>query len=679
MLEFFRRYQKAFFIFVTAIIIGSFTFFGTFSTFVDGKEEVPDRVIGKAIDGSDLKLLELRTLSRFLASDREDLWQPNLLNDGVIRHDLLATKVAESLVARNLPWFKEGFSQTLHRVKVFKPYEHPEANFLSAKAVWERAAPVVNRAWSELKTAQEPSRELFAHLVSLYQVQGAISPEWLRRVLLLQEQQYNWIHPDPRLRQDDLSMFGFHSLSDWFGAEFVDAMAQVVHNGAIWAAQRGYEATLAEAKADLHRVFNDSVQRRGLEKVSFRDALRVLGMDEEQAAGVWKKVLSFRRCFNDLGKSAFVDRLPYEEFARIAGETASVDIYSWPLAVEIQTPADALQLDAYLDAVCVHKDKNGLPTEFLPVEKVPAELIATRYTARVFAVDKREAALQAPLKELWDFETSDKGWKQLRKEFSVLGALSSVEERFESLEGLDPKTRGKIDLFARRLLIDEHPEWLQEALRTAKAEEKQLVLSAGKIHLDHVQDAKRLGSLFEQILTSPEKALAELSCFQSGDACFRFENIAKTSEPVIKTFVEAKRDGSLDLKKREGKGHFTADRFVALSNTAKKHLEKWVAAPDESPLMAQLKLHRAEAEISRTTAEEWQVQEAFSLQPNQWSDAHITPDGSVAFLHVKERKISEQPVSDSLHFGHEALASDVQRACAERLFDEMKTLIRFKE
>src|SRR5690606_37763571 len=102
-LEFFRKYQRYFFLVITVMVISSFTFFGTYSTF-GGPEERPDRVIGQMIDGSSMMLSEVEKLSRFIASDREDSAHgrgmvPNLCNDGVIRYDLLRDGLAELFVA----------------------------------------------------------------------------------------------------------------------------------------------------------------------------------------------------------------------------------------------------------------------------------------------------------------------------------------------------------------------------------------------------------------------------------------------------------------------------------------------------------------------------------------------------------------------------------------------------
>ena len=103
MLEFFRAYQRIFFFIITVVVITSFVFFGTFSTFTGG-EERPDKQVAQTIHGSAVMLSEVQKLSRFIATDREDVADlhgspPNYCNDGVIRHDFLRPRLAELLVA----------------------------------------------------------------------------------------------------------------------------------------------------------------------------------------------------------------------------------------------------------------------------------------------------------------------------------------------------------------------------------------------------------------------------------------------------------------------------------------------------------------------------------------------------------------------------------------------------
>src|SRR3990167_5337039 len=154
MLEFLRKYQRFFFIFITAMVVASFSFFGTFSTYLN-EEAKEDPVIGEAIDGSPIKLSQVQLLARFLSTDREDASQgqsalPNFCNDGVIRNDLLRTGLADLLAAAYFEALKEGINHRLEKTKKYRPYMHPEAPSLSAKAVWSRYMPALVRELEEV-------------------------------------------------------------------------------------------------------------------------------------------------------------------------------------------------------------------------------------------------------------------------------------------------------------------------------------------------------------------------------------------------------------------------------------------------------------------------------------------------------------------------------------------------
>lgn len=739
MLEFFRKHQKSFFLVIAVMVISSFVFFGTFSTAMNGPAR-EDRVVGKAIDGSKMGLIELQNLSRFLAVDREDIGAvgqhapPNLLNDGVIRRDFLRTGVAETIVRESWDVLEKGMTEKLTRIKNYRAYEHPQAPFISAQAVWERFAPAVNREWSELKSTVGVDADLFSHINRLYYMQNALPAEWMRRILMMTQQQYKWLQPDGRLQNEDFSMFGFHTLSDWFGRDFVDLMAQFIHNSALAAEEKGYVVTLEEAKADLKKNYLESMKKLQEAKVpvqlSYKDQLRVLGMDESEAAHAWRKVLLFRRYFNDVGEAAFIDRLPYSEFAAVATEKATVDLYQWPQSLKFTTAVDLLGFQTYLKSVMVaeKEDPLALPSTYLPIDETAAkapELVATQYTAQVAAIDKRETALNAPLKEVWQYETSDAAWKMLGKEFPFIQKWvgKNGEERFQALETLDVANRTKVDQFARRQLLNAHPEWIDAALCKAESKERKLTLSAGEIQMSHVEDTRKLGQLFEQILQKPEEALSQLQHFDSGEAVFRFDNIAKISDRKIKTFEESKKDGSLarlvdralessfakykaklpadkqaqswsdakeelaelmlsDLKKQvlklapKEELPFASLRLLAPAKQALAAIQEgkneWVKTEGEDPLLSQFKLEKIEKEIPRTAQEDWMTKEAFVLMPKKWSQVHVAPDGAVHFMYIKERKTVQEPILEQLSFGKEMLVSDVQRILAEKLIAKMK-------
>ncbi len=701
---------------------------------VDTRE---DRVVAKAIDGSAIHLIEIQDLARIIAVDREDIGTsgrsayPNLLNDGVIRRDLLKTGVAEVIVEKHWDLLQNNFAEKLEKIRRYRGYEHPDASFLSAKAVWERFAPEINREWSKLSDHKELDAEAFGHLSRLYLLQNKMPAEWMRRILSMHQQQYAWLRPDPRLQEDDLSMFGFHTLSDWFGKDFVDLTAQFIHNAAIEAENKGYTVTKEEAKADLRRNFFAAIEKLKQAnyplQLTYPEQLRILGMSESQAAAAWRKVLLMRRYFNDIGEAAFVDRLPYAEFAAIASEKAKVDVYEWPQELHFSSSLDLFTFETYLKEVSTADSHNplALPETFASVADVAKrapELVCTEYTANVAVVDKRETSLNAPLKEVWEYETQDDVWKTLTQEYAfVRHGVHSPEERFQTLETLNPAQRGQVDLYARRKLLDRHPEWIHAALNKAEAKEYKLILSAGKIEMPHVENPARLGALFEQIPTQPESALSELQQFHSGEAVFCFSNIAKQSDQKIKTFAQAKQDGSLswlvdralqsnfeqlksklpesksgadwsqvkeelaelmlsDLKKQILKTApnkevpFHALRLLVPTELALKNLQSEEGKPlilNESELNSQFALKCTEKEVSRTTREDWMSQESLIAMPKNWSPIHVASDGAISFLYIKEKIEAQGPVLEQLSIGKEMLVSDVQQILAEALCEKM--------
>ena len=90
MLEFFRKYQRYLFIFVTVIIIVTFSLFGSYKTFgqTDNRKEI---VVGRAIDGSKLKYFEIKQLAALLGAESGQT--------GVIRDQFLKTGVADQLAS----------------------------------------------------------------------------------------------------------------------------------------------------------------------------------------------------------------------------------------------------------------------------------------------------------------------------------------------------------------------------------------------------------------------------------------------------------------------------------------------------------------------------------------------------------------------------------------------------
>ncbi|PIS02397.1 MAG: hypothetical protein COT85_05215 [Chlamydiae bacterium CG10_big_fil_rev_8_21_14_0_10_42_34] len=655
MLEFFRKYQRYFFLVTTVVVIASFTLFGTYDTFAKG-EEKEDRIIGRTISGSAMMLSEVQKLSRFIATDREDSMEgrglsPNFCNDGVIRYDFLKDRLADLLVKEYFDVLKEDFSSRLDKAKRFRSYAHPDAPFLSAKTIWEHLIPGLNQEIAAVQSESEPTLAFFNHLSRLYQLQGRLSPETLRRILIYQHQQYPTLRVDQKLVQDDLSVFGFHTASDWFGHDFIDLVAEFILNSAAAASEKGYTVSLEEAKGDLIHRFQETMQKLAAAKikpdVSFHQHLRSLGFDERSAAEVWQKVLLFRRYFHDVGGAAFVDSLPYKDFASYAKETAVVQKYQWQM--RIQSAQDLAELNLYIRSIAPKSEK-GLPTAFLSVSEVEKKfpaLVQTTYLANVAEVSKKQVGLTATVKQLLQWQTDDKNWAQLVRQFS-LPSVPTKDERFAILATIDPILRAKIDELTRERLVDQNPSWVEEALASAPRVEKIWSISGNE-----------------------EPTLQKEGTFYS------IEDLKIVEDKHILRFEDAREI----LAERIGKVDeaFTVENnpFSSVAKAAYDALQKnpmdsnWVQSGN-NPIQDQFKLIRNEQSISRTSKENWMKEQAFMMLPDFWSPIHVADDGEISFFYLQEKKVTHEPILESLNFGKETLAADAKAYVTERLLQTVK-------
>jgi len=726
MMEFFRKYQRFFLIAITAVVIASFLFFGAFSTYTDQSAEMEDRLVTHAIDGSKLMRSQVQKLSRFLATDQQDISYrhgplPNFCNDGVIRQDLLQTGLAEVLVSGYFDSMREGLQDLLEKVKHYHPYVHPEAPFLSAVVVWDRFVPGLHQAISTLQQEVEITPQVFTQLTHLYQFQTRCPPEWLRRILLFQQQQYSWVKPDPRLQQEDFSLFGCHTLSDWFGPHFLDLCAEFIVNAARAAEQKGYRVSLEEAKADLINHFSFAAHK--VPELNFQSHLQLLGFDEKSASEVWRDVLLFRRYFQGVGQAVFVDRLPYCDFASYALESAIVQLYEWPQALRFKQFSDLIQFQFYCQAVAREENPLALPSELKALEEIEEqtpELVQASYSAKVAKVSQEEVGLRASVKEVWEWELGEKNWEALCKQFPSLPAAVSPEERFKALESLPIVQRNGIDAFARKALVEAHPEWIEAACPAPTFQE---------IHL-----SKTLCSL--PYISQPEAFAASLETASVTEMPFRYcddgvhhyqlLDVKKTKEKHLLTFESAKAKGILaklverklekeyiaqpsrwgktflevkdlvaaDLYRplldaidqadprewKTGEGplaSYPPRRLLSSTQTAWSALQqepldgRWIQSGGD-PLIEQFKLEKKEQQIQRVAKEEWMKEEAFAMLPHQWSSIHVPPDGEIAFFYFQEKKPHPAPILEQLALGKETIAADAKRFLAERLLEKAK-------
>lgn len=567
MLEIFRRYQRYLYIIITIVIVISFSFFGTYSTLTP--EDPREQVAFHTVDGTAIKRGDLEEMVIFLSTDADDkllyggAWGPNFLNDGVIKKDLLQTGLAQVLLKQYSSLIEADLQTKLEKERRYAFYQHPQAKFISVEAAWNMFSPDIRDNIHELKGANKATdQQALDARIQLYLAEKRFPSSTLRQVLKYQERQYAWVSPDPTIDQTDLSMFGYHTLEDWFGMRFMRIMAQFIINSAKVAEKRGYEVTKTEALTDLLQSAVVSYQQQatnpnlGVKNATeyFNEQLRRLGLDQTKAIKLWTQVLLFRRLFHDMGDSVFADSMVSEAFSNYANEAIAVELYHLPTDVQIPNFRTLQRFETYLNAVSKKSDDLlALPTKFLSiaeVEKKTPELVQKRYYLEVGEVDKKSLQARIGLKESWNWEVEDKNWEALKKQFPeiALKKAETKQDRFAILDALDDNTRARLDAFARNAIIDSHPEWIDNALQNAHYKKMAVGIrtKGGQFPFKGVSNRAEFIQLLDaaKLNDSSDKKLSRFS----GDdqVYYRIVVIDREGDKEVMTFAQATQDTTLD-------------------------------------------------------------------------------------------------------------------------------------
>jgi len=582
MLDFFRRHQRYLYVMITVVIVISFSFFGTYSSL--SNSSFREQIAFRTVNGTDVTRHELDEMVQFIGTDAYDkmlfggAWGPNFLNDGVIRKDFLSTGLAVELATVYANEVKTDLVLRSDKERRFSLYSNPQASFVGVESAWKSFAPEMLSYYHAMRVIQDPSsQDGLQARIGLFLMERQFPSSLLRQILRYQEKQLGWLAPDRNLDYLDLSLFGYHTVEDWFGPRFVRVIAQFIMNAAVIAEQKGYVVTRAEALADLMSNAEQSYQQNirnpnlGVKNSHeyFNEQLRRLGLDQNMAAKMWQQVLLCRRMFQDMGSSVFVDPFTFKQLDAYAFETADGELFQLPKALRLNSFGALQKFEIYLEAVSKRtdeeKNKLMLPTTFLSVAEVSQktpELVEKRYLLEIAQTDKSALQGNIGVKESWNWEASDKGWSQLKTQFPDLGAAEAKtrEERFAALDALDDKTRSKVDTFARAAIVDEHPEWLENALQESQVTRKVVSLHAkgGSPEFVGLQNGKDLMALLDVApLVTEENTAAgkpvvketsdKLAHFSAdGTIYYRITVIDRSSKPEVLSFEEASQQGVLE-------------------------------------------------------------------------------------------------------------------------------------
>jgi GcvH upstream region-like protein len=571
MLNFLRKHQRFFFIIITAAIVVSFSFFGTYSA-MNTPTQVEDKELFKGVCGKPIKKQECAALCRLLESSvfSRASWErgtmPNFFNDGVIEKDFLINGLGVLLAKRYFDELKTDLDLRVKKIQHFRPYVHPRATQISVEAAWMRFSPQMMEHFRAIKARSDQSTtETLAVLAQLYLDQVMLPPDTLRQILQMQENQQG-IEPDPVLANTDLSLFGFKSLEDWFGPRLVPLIAQFILNAAQLAEEKGYQIKTEEIRAELYQNIatgyqqvarNSNLNPEEMDQY-FQTNMRHLGLDENQLLSSWKKVMLFRRLFEDGSGSVLVDPLAYQQFDKYAKEQTRISLYQLPAALQLGDFRSLLKLQIYLEQVVSEPSRLRtdllLPRQFASletIEKRAPDLVERQYELEWAGVSKEELARSISVKETWEWEAADAHWDLLRKQFSELAAFkaTSKSERLAALDTLEKKLRLKVDQYARQKMVDEHPEHIQAALAQSTVNNVKHGITMKGEGLPFAGTAE-LAALLEQATLKNEPcntAAQRLNLYTpDGEHFYRIQVLQRDPLKKVLTFEQASKEGALD-------------------------------------------------------------------------------------------------------------------------------------
>jgi GcvH upstream region-like protein len=575
MLNFFRKHQKYFFFVITAAVIVSFCFFGTYSTM--GQQEIAaDRPIGQGVNGKPLMQREVAALATLIASSPYDGWakdkggMPNFLNDGVVEKDFLSNGLGVILAKRYFSELKPDLDQRVKKIHSYRPYVHPYSSQISAEGAWSRFSPQLLEHYRLLKgRSDQATAETLAFMCRLYVDQAMVPAEVLKQMLALQQNQLG-VAPDPHLANANLHLFGFQSMEEWFGPKFVSLVAQFITNAAQIAEERGYQVKTEEIRASLfqnicsgyeHFARNAKLPAEEAERY-YQMKMRSLGFDENTLLSSWKKVILFRRLFEEGSASVLIDPLAYQQFDGFARENVHVSLYQLPTALQFPDFRSMLKFQVYLEGISADSSRLRtdlrLPTQIASleqIEKKAPELVERQVEIEWSSVSKEELSRSISIKETWGWETSDSNWELLKKNFTPLtpSKAQTKEERLSALSALDEKVRSDIDQFARLKMIDEQPMQMKLSLEMASVEQASISLKQ-KGTVFGIAGLKESSELIQLLAQASLKAEAPnaaseklLSYSAGGDRLYQIQVVSRGTEKKVLAFAQASSDGTLDL------------------------------------------------------------------------------------------------------------------------------------
>jgi hypothetical protein len=664
MYKFFRKYQRFFIIFIAGVIIVVFTFFGTYNRGVRFYKE-RDKKIGKSFDKRDIFLSEIEKISFFLSFEEAFFSKTTL-------QELIEIGIAKELFKKYFEVLKGDFESRFKRVKNYTPYVHPQISLISAKNVWKRYNLSTKELLEKLQKKEKFDVDAFELLLKLYLEQKKFSPNSLKQVLLFEERQYKAMQ-DVGLFRDDLFLFGFSNIFDWFGKNFIDLVSQFIINGSRLAENQVGAVNFNEARLEL------------LKKVGKR---KILQKNEKTLVAIFQKVYTFQKYLNFISDNVFVDNLCHNEIFSFFSEKAKIKLFSLPSYLRFKSSDEFYKFLFYLKKTkkefspfLLHSHKS-----VEELEKEVPEFLERKFVLGIKKVNKSDIGLRIGERKLWDWQVEDANFEKLRNKFFELSSKEcgkTKEDRFFLLEGLDGKKRAVIDEYSRNQMVE-----ISEIKKEMEGKEKEklevvLKSSDNKIFQeDAILEGVNNERLFSCLKKNDSKGLL---FYTDDDRNYYSISIQERSKKFLASFKKVKEDGSLDflfneflykkyleskeLEEVKGREFFEVRDFLGflaffdiLEKMEKNPKEENVKSYASNFLLSYMERLRKDLldekilesnlvdekkmEITRKTPIEWIKKEIFIEKPPLFSKVNVDGEKISFFKLIEKEKLNKAPFEE---------------------------------
>lgn len=559
MFHFFRRYQRAIFFVITAIIILSFSFFGTYSAMTSSKGDDP--VVFTTSGGRKIHKSEYTAYSLFLStgSTGDGSQTYNFFNDGFLEKDVLSTCVGSAIFHR----WQDSFSPYILKKKAqesrFTLYQHPKAPFLGTEYVWTYFIPALKECFlSYQKETNGDAEQLFKKKAALFALEKQFPGSFVKQLLLVQQQQAaNWLEADATLVSRDLSLFGYANASDWFGEEFIQKVVQVLLDGSEMAQKEGLSLSHDEVLHSLYQNVQSSTERfQDLQGKSISDlvqvSLRSLGLDLAAVEKIWRDVLLFRQAFTALPNHLFLSAFPFRKVYENGSHYKKLEQYSLQPCLKAHSMQDIAELYTWQKAVLTQeREEEPFLGAYRSIDDVMCswpEFVEQRFSLSYRMIGPEQLEPLIRVKDLWYWQVQEGNFKTLAKKFPRLleEKRDDPQSRMEALEQLPASVRFEVDAFSKKQFLVDHPEWIDEQLKAQEFKTHAFFLrpQGDAKEFVGITDARAFAEMLKKAdLGEKNEGLARYT--QDGLHFYEIVVIDRSSQWELVPLIQLREDGTL--------------------------------------------------------------------------------------------------------------------------------------